>query len=320
MSIKFVDSKDRSIDHDILRRPSSPPPPPKFQPQVSFDTFANKDASLFSYTLRTKHLDYRYTRQSRTFLCGLDDNDYSDFALEWLLDELVSDGDEVVCLRVVDPASKLTQTDDSEYRHVAEEKLHEVLDKNTENKKISIIFELVVGKVEKTIQRMIQVYEPAMLIVGTRGRSLNGFQGLMPGSVSKYCLQYSPVPVVVVRPSIKRQMKKAKRQADPGRRNYLDILDKGNDHQHERDPSASSDHQLKQSSTSISLNELHLPPATHITPDSPMFTTLSSRFADDNSHDSAFSPRRASRDCSANSAQTALPSPDVSPNHSPERS
>lgn len=60
--------------------------------------------------------------------------------------------------------------------------------------------------------------------MGTRGRSLGGIQGLLPGSVSKYCLQHSPVPVIVVRPTSKREKKKRKRQADPSRRGYLDIL------------------------------------------------------------------------------------------------
>lgn len=75
------------------------------------------------------------------------------------------------------------------------------------------------------IQRMIEIYEPAVLIVGTRGKSLNGFQGLLPGSISKYCLQHSPVPVIVVRPSSKREKKKLKRQADPSRRTYMDIVE-----------------------------------------------------------------------------------------------
>lgn len=70
----------------------------------------------------------------------------------------------------------------------------------------------------------IHIYEPVILIVGTRGRSLGGLQGLLPGSVSKYCLQHSPVPVIVVRPSSKRDKKKAKRKADPGRKVYQGIL------------------------------------------------------------------------------------------------
>ena len=69
------------------------------------------------------------------------------------------------------------------------------------------------------------MYEPACLIVGTRGRSLGGIQGLLPGSVSKYCLQNSPVPVIVVRPSKKREKKKEKRRADPSRQSYMEIIE-----------------------------------------------------------------------------------------------
>ena len=52
---------------------------------------------------------------------------------------------------------------------------------------------------------------------------------MLPGSVSKYCLQHSPVPVIVVRPSSKREGKKKKRLLDPARRGYRDILDKSDD-------------------------------------------------------------------------------------------
>lgn len=65
-----------------------------------------------------------------------------------------------------------------------------------------------------------------MLVVGTRGRSLGGFQALMTisNSFSKWCLQYSPIPVVVVRPTEKRTKKKKKRDADPSRQDYIRIL------------------------------------------------------------------------------------------------
>ena len=69
-----------------------------YQRGVSFDTFDNRDATDFSLTLNYKHKDFQYTRRSRTFLCGTDDKDYSEFALEWLIDELLDDGDEIVCL------------------------------------------------------------------------------------------------------------------------------------------------------------------------------------------------------------------------------
>lgn len=50
-------------------------------------------------------------------------------------------------------------------------------------------------------------------------------QGLLPGSVSKYCLQQSPVPVIVVRPSSKRMKKKKKRQMESGRSLYSNLLE-----------------------------------------------------------------------------------------------
>ncbi|EKG20205.1 UspA [Macrophomina phaseolina MS6] len=98
--------------------------------------------------------------------------------------------------------------------------------RNHENKAINLILEFSVGKVQKVIDEMINLHEPAILIVGTRGRSLGGFQGLLPGSVSKYCLQHSPVPVIVVRPTGKRAKTKRKRMQDPTRTGYRDLLDK----------------------------------------------------------------------------------------------
>ncbi|KAI4721594.1 hypothetical protein E4T48_02211 [Aureobasidium sp. EXF-10727] len=234
-SRKPIPVKESSLN----RRLSSPPPPTpssQFKPRVSFDTFDNRDASDFSLTLSRKHREYEYTKRSRTFLCGTDTNDYSDTALEWLVDELVDDGDEVVCLRVVEKDSKEAAKwsgggsdrggRERSYRKEANRMLERIEEKNTEDKAINIILEFSIGKVQDTIQRMIRIYEPAILVVGTRGRSLGGFQGLLPGSVSKYCLQHSPVPVIVVRPSSKRDKKKRQRLEDPTRRGYRDILDK----------------------------------------------------------------------------------------------
>ena len=45
---------------------------------------------------------YRYHQTSRTFLLGLDNKDYSQCALEWGMQELFEDNDEIVIMRVVD--------------------------------------------------------------------------------------------------------------------------------------------------------------------------------------------------------------------------
>jgi hypothetical protein len=79
-----------------------------------------------------------------------------------------------------------------------------------------------------------------MLVVGTKGRTLGGFQGLVSNrnSFSKWCLQYSPIPVVVVRPTEKRDKKKLKRANDPTRQNYLQILQESTHGSHEANTSA----------------------------------------------------------------------------------
>jgi len=162
-------------------------------------------------------------------MVGIDENAYSDIALQWLLEELVDDGDEIICLRVVDKDSKIISDRNLERKQYQEEArllMEAIQKKNDDNRAISIVLEFAVGKVHTTFQKMIQIYEPAMLIVGTRGRSLGGFQGLVSNrnSFSKWCLQYSPIPVVVVRPTEKRLKKKQKRDADPTRQDYARIL------------------------------------------------------------------------------------------------
>ena len=69
---------------------------------------------------------------------------------EWLVEELVEDGDEIVCLRVVDKDSKIAgeaALQENEYRQDKSEK--------GDGKAISLILEFAVGKVEETIERMV---------------------------------------------------------------------------------------------------------------------------------------------------------------------
>jgi nucleotide-binding universal stress UspA family protein len=157
----------------------------------------------------------------------------------------VDDGDEVVCLRVVEKDDTIASdrsVEKGRYRAEAEALMKSVQGKNHENKAINLVLEFAMGKVNTVIDDMvsqdiacgrvktncaqINLYEPAILVVGTKGRSLGGFQGLLPGSVSKYCLQHSPVPVIVVRPSSKRNKARTKRALDPNRHAYKDLLEK----------------------------------------------------------------------------------------------
>lgn len=135
---------------------------------MSFDTF-DRPADFIeenSFTLITKHKDYEYTKRSRTFLCGCDDNEYSEYALQWLIDELVDDGDEIVCLRVVekdDAVAADRSVEQGRYRSEAESLMKQIQNKNHENKAINLILEFAVGKVNKVIDEMVSRSQTASL-------------------------------------------------------------------------------------------------------------------------------------------------------------
>ena len=93
---------------------------------------------------------------------------------------------------------------------------------------ISVIIEFIAGKVTDNIDRLIALYRPESVVVGTRGQrgmiqswgAALGAPGM--GSVSKYCLSRSPVPIIVVRPEKKVRKAQAKRKADPKRGQHFD--------------------------------------------------------------------------------------------------
>jgi hypothetical protein len=105
-------------------------------------------------------VDFKYTKQTRTFLCGIDNNEYSDFALEWLIDELVDDHDEIVCLRVVDKDSTIASTnsvDTRKYREEADKLMAAIEEKNHEHKALNLTLEFAMGKVEKVIMSTVRL-------------------------------------------------------------------------------------------------------------------------------------------------------------------
>ncbi|KAH8653505.1 hypothetical protein BX600DRAFT_81349 [Xylariales sp. PMI_506] len=230
--------------HSQRRVRDSSPPHSRFESHVAFDNIPLGESTEYnpiSFTLNVKHAGYQLQRRSRTFMVGVDDNAYSDHALQWLLDELVDDGDEVVCVRVIETPVRLT---DKAYQDAARELMDRIQAKNLKNHAVSLVLEYAVGKLHNTFQHLIKMYQPSMLVVGTKGRSLDGVHGFLVNrnSFSKYCLQYSPVPVVVVRPTEKREKKKAKRAQDPTRHSYIHML---SGQKHEADSENSSVYELE---------------------------------------------------------------------------
>ncbi|RUS28694.1 hypothetical protein BC938DRAFT_481559 [Jimgerdemannia flammicorona] len=185
--------------------------------RVSFDAMTHIDLPSYSFTLQAKSQGFKRSKRSRCFLVATDLNTYSDYALEWTIERLLDDGDEVVVLRVVTVDMSASKSNiantlseqEQQAREDAQKVMEGIMMKN-EDKQISIVVEFVVGKVQATIQHMIAMYQPSMLVVGTRGRS--PVKGFLLGSVSRYCLQHSPVPVTVVRPENRGQKYKDKRR------------------------------------------------------------------------------------------------------------
>ncbi|KAF7798132.1 hypothetical protein EIP86_009347 [Pleurotus ostreatoroseus] len=228
----------RSLSHTPVSHTGSLSPGPVvaqqgYTPKVGFDTFENPQASMFSYTLHVQSDGYTRSKNTRVFLCAASPDESGTQALEWVLENLVQDGDELIVFRGAD-SDDLDKEQDV-YREEARELMRQVQDKCVEydaDRKLSIIIEFIAGNVPGSIDRLIALYRPDSLVVGTRGQrgmlqtwgAALGGTGV--GSVSKYCLSHSPVPIIVVRPESKVRKVLAKRKADPKRGKHFDELGK----------------------------------------------------------------------------------------------
>jgi hypothetical protein len=97
-------------------------------------------------------------------MVGLDENDYSDIALQWMLEELVDDGDEIICLRVIEKDSKIVSDRNLEQRQYQKEAkmlMERIQSKNDDNRAIRIVLEFAVGKLHATFQKMVSSILPA---------------------------------------------------------------------------------------------------------------------------------------------------------------
>lgn len=188
---------------------------------------------MFSFTLSVKSEGYVRSQSTRVFLCASSNDESGRQALDWALDALVQDTDELIVFRGVDTDD--LEKDHDTVREEARELLHLVESKSTEydpDRKLSIIVEYIAGKVTDTIDRLIALYRPDAVVVGTRGQrsmiqswgAAFGAHGM--GSVSRYCLSHSPVPVIVVRPERKVRKAMEKRRANPKRGKHFDELQK----------------------------------------------------------------------------------------------
>ncbi|KXN89211.1 Universal stress protein A family protein C25B2.10 [Leucoagaricus sp. SymC.cos] len=195
-----------------------------YTPKVSFDTFENPSATMFSFTLQVKSEGYKRTRSTRVFLCAASPDESGSEALDWCLEALVQDGDELIVFRGVD--EEVLDKDHDVLRAEARELMRLVQEKGHEcdpDRKLSLVLEYIPGKITDSLDRLIALYRPDSVVVGTRGRrSWQGMGMIGMGSISKYCLSHSPVPVIVVRPERKVKKTVEKRKADPKRGRHFE--------------------------------------------------------------------------------------------------
>lgn len=131
-----------------------------FHNHVSFDNLPSGEATknnTLSLVLNVRHNGYQKSRRSRTFMVGVDEHPYSDYAISWLLDELVDDGDEVVCVRVIEKDIRFS---DRQYRLDAQQILDGIVAKSGAKRAISIVLEYSVGKLHATFQKLVRLASP----------------------------------------------------------------------------------------------------------------------------------------------------------------
>lgn len=85
-------------------------------------------------------------------MIGVDEHNYSQYALVWLLNNMVDDGDEVICVRVLESPVR----PDKNYQDDARKLLETIKSKNELNKAISVILEYSVGKLHDTFQQLVR--------------------------------------------------------------------------------------------------------------------------------------------------------------------
>ncbi len=132
------------------------PPVSRFRQHVAFDNIpvgeTTKNNTL-SYTLSISHYGYQPRRRSRTLMVGVDQQVYSDFALQWLLEEYADDGDEVICVHVTDKDPR--GLEEKYYKSKAEAMVDRIKGKIPEHCAISIKLEYAVGKLHPTFQNLV---------------------------------------------------------------------------------------------------------------------------------------------------------------------
>ncbi|GJJ14642.1 hypothetical protein Clacol_008908 [Clathrus columnatus] len=148
----------------------------RYTTKVGFDTFQNPTrTTLFSFTLQVKSEGYIRGRSTRSYLVAASGDESGIHALEWVMESLVQDGDEIIVFRGFDGEDTDNKSMRQARRDEAQDLMKWVLEKNDEvesGRKLFVIVEFVGGKVTSSIERLIALYRPDSLVVGSRARTV----------------------------------------------------------------------------------------------------------------------------------------------------
>lgn len=164
---------------------------PQFSRGVSF-------SDSRSVTYKVKHPHFKFRRNNKTFLTGYNSEPLSLKAIEWLYDEMITHGDTLVVLRVLD--EKQYTSIDTPAATASLERLQAL---NAHGKKIQMVFETTIGKPKKLLKRAIEEYKPAMMAIGTRhvDQHIQHRSFLAKELMLKHFLECALVPVIIVKPT-----------------------------------------------------------------------------------------------------------------------
>lgn len=220
-------SDDAGVAHSTPRRKSSATSSTStaaspFQKRISFDTISQPSSSApvassplgfrFSlsaastpyvgldetacYSVTSKHTNHHTSYWSRSFLCSMSSLRHSLPALRWLVQNVMENGDELICLRIAQQREQSPKA----YQDEAETMLRDVVAALATTLEIKVVVELWVGSIKKVVRQTMELYQPALVVVGT---STGMYGGSMKRYVKKrtlgsYLLAHSVVPVIVI--------------------------------------------------------------------------------------------------------------------------
>lgn len=189
----------------------------------SWNATEEPDEPYSSYSVSSKHEDFKASYGSRSFLCALSSVSTSRRALKWLVEHVLEDGDELLCIKV----EKETSKDTSYYQERAEELLtsivHTIVDCSI--KKINVVVELSIGSVKHVVRQAMLLYQPAIVIVGTSLKQYHKVMRYMSkkNTLSNFLINHSPVPVIIV---VQEMLDKREELREPTESKLGDIIAK----------------------------------------------------------------------------------------------